>query len=108
MDAPFGAPPPSAFSAGRQNFCGCVVVSKPRTRRENDFVFVIAGLDPAIHAELHFSMDHRVKRGGDEMKAAREREPAEAACAKNKNYMNAWMPVWARPSTSAWMSCVPS
>jgi hypothetical protein len=23
-------------------------------------------------------------------------------------YMNAWMPVCARPSTSAWMSCVPS
>jgi hypothetical protein len=87
-----------------------VVVSTTRTqvRRENDFVFVIAGLDPAIHAELHFSMDHRVKPGGDEMKAAREREPAEAACAKNESYMNAWMPVWARPSTSAWMSCVPS
>jgi len=27
--------------------------------------FVIAGLDPAIHAELHFGMDHRVKPGGD-------------------------------------------
>jgi len=27
---------------------------------------VIAGLDPAIHAELHFSMGHRVKPGGDE------------------------------------------
>jgi hypothetical protein len=39
--------------------------------RENDFVFGIVGLDPAIHAELHFSMDHRVKPGGDEMKAAR-------------------------------------
>jgi hypothetical protein len=82
--------------------------TRTQTRRENDFVFVIAGLDPAIHAELHFSMDHRVKPGGDEMKAAREREPAEAACAKNESYMNAWMPVWARPSTSAWMSCVPS
>jgi hypothetical protein len=46
-------------------------------RRENDFLFVIAGLDPAIHAEhrlaelsrmfvvRHFSMDHRVKPGGD-------------------------------------------
>jgi hypothetical protein len=29
------------------------------------FVFVVAGLDPATHAELHFSMDHRVKPGGD-------------------------------------------
>jgi hypothetical protein len=50
-----------------------VVVSTTRTqvRRENDFVFGIVGLDPAIHAELHFSMDHRVKPGGDEMKAAR-------------------------------------
>jgi hypothetical protein len=51
--------------------------TRTQTRRENDFVFVIAGLDPAIHAELHFSMDHRsmdhrVKPGGDEMKAARK------------------------------------
>jgi hypothetical protein len=30
------------------------------------FPFVIAGLDPAIHVEPHFSMDHRVKPGGDE------------------------------------------
>ncbi|HTE75355.1 MAG TPA: hypothetical protein VK653_01290 [Xanthobacteraceae bacterium] len=42
------------------------------------FPFVIAGLDPAIHAEvalanastgicpLQLSMDHRVKRGGDD------------------------------------------
>jgi len=42
------------------------------------FSFVIAGLDPAIHAarglfrvsdrlsSLHFSMDHRVKPGGDD------------------------------------------
>jgi hypothetical protein len=29
-------------------------------------LIVIAGLDPAIHAEPHFSMDHRVKPGGDE------------------------------------------
>jgi len=46
--------------------------------RERISFFVIAGLDPAIHAEwrlakdaemfstLHFSMDHRVKPGGDE------------------------------------------
>jgi hypothetical protein len=27
---------------------------------------VIAGLDPAIHGELQFGMDHRVKPGGDE------------------------------------------
>jgi hypothetical protein len=44
------------------------------------FSFVIAGLDPAIHAakrleqnldrltSLHISMDHRVKPGGDEEK----------------------------------------
>jgi hypothetical protein len=32
--------------------------------------FVIAGLDPAIHAEPHFSMDHRVKPGGDEKRSA--------------------------------------
>jgi hypothetical protein len=30
------------------------------------FPLVIAGLDPAIHVEPHFSMDHRVKPGGDE------------------------------------------
>jgi hypothetical protein len=29
-------------------------------------LFVIAGLDPAIHAELRFTMDHRVKPGGDD------------------------------------------
>jgi hypothetical protein len=28
-------------------------------------LFVIAGLDPAIHGELHVSMDHRVEPGGD-------------------------------------------
>ena len=27
---------------------------------------VLASNDPAIHAEGHFSMDHRVKPGGDE------------------------------------------
>ncbi len=27
---------------------------------------VIAGLDPAIHADCHVSMDHRIKSGGDE------------------------------------------
>jgi hypothetical protein len=32
--------------------------------------FVIAGLDPAIHGESHFSMDHRVKPGGDEAENA--------------------------------------
>jgi hypothetical protein len=43
----------------------------------NGFPFVIAGLDPAIHARSrlvhpgrsnspHFRMDHRVKPGGDE------------------------------------------
>jgi hypothetical protein len=30
---------------------------------------VIAGLDPAIHGEPQFSMDHRVKPGGDETKS---------------------------------------
>jgi hypothetical protein len=29
------------------------------------FRLVIAGLDPAIHAEPHLRMDHRVKPGGD-------------------------------------------
>ena len=36
---------------------------------ERSSVFVIGGLDrldPAIHAELHFIMDHRVEPGGDE------------------------------------------
>jgi len=28
--------------------------------------FVIAGLDPAIHGEPRFNMDHRVKPGGDD------------------------------------------
>jgi hypothetical protein len=32
------------------------------------FHFVIAGPDPAIHAESRFIMDHRVKPGGDEGK----------------------------------------
>jgi hypothetical protein len=53
-------------------------MTRARMRRENDFLFVIAGLDPAIHAEdplaefyrmfvaRHFSMDHRVQPGGDE------------------------------------------
>jgi hypothetical protein len=36
----------------------------------------MAGLDPAIHAELHVSMDHRVKPGGDE-KEARFRPAAD-------------------------------
>jgi hypothetical protein len=51
------------------------------------FHVVIAGLDPAIHAELrlallspflslHFSMDHRVKPGGDERKEERRRNSA--------------------------------
>jgi hypothetical protein len=31
----------------------------------SSLLFVIAGLDPAIHGELHVSMDHRVKPGGD-------------------------------------------
>ena len=26
---------------------------------------VVAGLDPAIHGDCDFSMDHRVKPGGD-------------------------------------------
>jgi hypothetical protein len=30
--------------------------------------FVISGLDPAIHGELHFSMSHQVKPGGDKEK----------------------------------------
>ena len=25
-----------------------------------------------------------------------------------RHYINAWIPVWARPRMSAWMSCVPS
>jgi hypothetical protein len=29
--------------------------------------FVIAELDPAIHAALRLTMDHRVKPGGDEV-----------------------------------------
>ena len=33
---------------------------------ERSSVFVIGGLDPAIHAELRFIIDHRVKPGGDE------------------------------------------
>jgi hypothetical protein len=34
--------------------------------------FVIAGLDPAIHAAPPLSMDHRVKPGGDEDRAESE------------------------------------
>jgi hypothetical protein len=33
---------------------------------ERSSVIVIGGLDPEIHAELRFVIDHRVKPGGDE------------------------------------------
>jgi hypothetical protein len=39
----------------------------------------MAGLDPAIHVGRHFSMDHRVKPGGDEAIAAQA--PAAPASA---------------------------
>jgi diadenosine tetraphosphate (Ap4A) HIT family hydrolase len=39
---------------------------KQNPARAGIFVFVIAGLDPAIHAEPQIVMDHRVKPGGDE------------------------------------------
>jgi hypothetical protein len=72
----------------RQKFCGF-----GRHNSDADcvagtiFHVVIAGLDPAIHAKLrlalpspflslHFSMDHRVKPGGDERKKERRRKPA--------------------------------
>jgi hypothetical protein len=78
--APFGAPPPFYLEANLKELCrrGVVVCKLGRgARRENEFLFVIAGLDPAIHAEgriayaawfllRRFCMDQRVKPGGDE------------------------------------------
>jgi hypothetical protein len=75
--APFGAPLP-LYCRG-ETFR--VVVGKARAQKgaaRAIFYFVIAGLDPAIHAapskaescsvglSLHVSMDHLVKPGGEE------------------------------------------
>ncbi len=74
MSAPDGAPP---CPLARHKSFASVGVSPPNLFRS--FPFVIAGLDPAIHAEVtlaqrfppalcmrRFSMDHRIKSGGDE------------------------------------------
>jgi hypothetical protein len=63
--APQGDDQPHATGRG--------AASSSRAARRS-FRVVIAGLDPAIHAEPHLSMDHRVKPGGDEARdATRER-----------------------------------
>jgi len=57
----------SAALEGRRPGRGGRILRGPLTLR-CFFSFVIAGLDPAIHAGPHFTMDHRVKPGGDEEK----------------------------------------
>jgi hypothetical protein len=39
------------FAGGESIWCVVVGTARAQRRRENDFSFVIAGLDPAIHAE---------------------------------------------------------
>jgi hypothetical protein len=99
-NAPFGAPLPCLFAhdlvrkpqqhfsgscAGEANLRGLVAWQSSGAEdasRERDFCVVIAGLDPAIHGNARiakirstfrapdFSMDHRVKPGGDEERRA--------------------------------------
>jgi hypothetical protein len=81
----------------------------PRLRGEVHFLrperdvkdFVIAGhsgsafgcpecmLDPAIHAEPRFSMDHRVKPGGDERDRHCEARSAEAIQDRHRRFWTA-------------------
>ena len=87
--APFGAPPPSLYEPGANlKVFVVVVVGKPRARsasRELIFISSLPGLTrqsmrprslfrfSAWFRWPHFSMDHRVKPGGDEWRAARVR-----------------------------------
>ena len=78
MDAPVGAPPPLFW---RRNFRAVCCMTRVRCIARTISDVVTAELDPAIHAEkplalpvLRFSMDHRVKPGGDEPGQCVERE----------------------------------
>jgi hypothetical protein len=70
-------------------------------------VVVIAGLDPAIHAArplvrfsrlrlLHFSMDHRVEPGGDEVWTACAASRALSFINGLKHDPEKWMPVFGK------------
>src|ERR1700749_812441 len=63
----FISPKKSAIGFPVRLFAHSARKSTSRDRTGRSFR-VIAGLDRAIHAELHFILDHRVKPGGDEAK----------------------------------------
>jgi hypothetical protein len=114
----FGAPPPLIF--WRQKICGFGRQnSGAKCVAGTTFHAVIAGLDPAIHTELrlalpspflslHFSMDHRVKPGGDERKKERRRNSAPSREAPSPHPLPARGERESQASREEKFSCVTS